>query len=98
MAGWFTLAWGGCSAKTFSTRLTALGSACGYWRQQEWLAGDPSVRLRPRPVPPDNSKALTRSQVATVLPSTPGCRPRRTAGGRPNAIPPGARGPGVVAV
>lgn len=67
VAGWFTFAWGGCSAKTFNTRLTALGSACGYWRQQEWLAGDPLVRLRPRPVPPDNSKALTRPQVATVL-------------------------------
>ncbi len=25
------------------------------------------MRLRPRPVPPDNSKALTRPQVATVL-------------------------------
>ncbi|MBE3012766.1 hypothetical protein IL992_26790 [Microbispora sp. NEAU-D428] len=67
VAGWFTFAGGGCSAKTFNTRLTALGSACGHWRQQEWLAGDPLVRLRPRPVPPDNSKALTRPQVATVL-------------------------------
>ncbi|WP_220505781.1 hypothetical protein [Microbispora sp. H10830] len=44
-----------------------MGSACGFWRQQEWLAGDPLVRLRHRPMPPDNSKALTRPQVATVL-------------------------------
>ncbi len=67
VAGWFTFVWGGCSAKTFNTRLTALGSACVYWRRQEWLAGDPLVRLRPRSVPPDNSKALTRPQVAAVL-------------------------------
>ena len=67
VAGWFTFAWGGCSAKTFNTRLTALGSACGYWRQQEWLAGDPLVRLRPRPGPPDHSKARARPQVAPVL-------------------------------
>ena len=57
----------GCKAKTFNTRLTALGSACMYWRDQEWLAGDPLVRLRARPAPPDNSKALTRVQVAMVL-------------------------------
>nr|BFE37814.1 hypothetical protein GCM10010200_100650 [Actinomadura rugatobispora] len=31
------------------------------------MAGEPSVRLRSWPVPLDNSKALTRPQVATVL-------------------------------
>lgn len=67
VAGWFTFVWGGCAAKTFNTRLTALGSACAYWRKQEWLEGDPLVRLRTRPVPPDNSKALARPLVATIL-------------------------------
>jgi hypothetical protein len=35
LAGWFTFVWGGRAAKTFNTRLTALGSACAYWRRQE---------------------------------------------------------------
>jgi len=35
VAVWFAFAWGGCSAKTYNTRLTALGSACAYWRKQE---------------------------------------------------------------
>lgn len=76
VAGWFTFVWGGCAAKTFNTRLTALGSACAYWRKQEWLAGDPLVRLRTRPVPPDNSKALTRPLVATILGSESPLRAR----------------------
>jgi integrase/recombinase XerC/integrase/recombinase XerD len=76
VAGWFTFVWGGCSPKTFNTRLTALGSACAYWRKQEWLSGDPLVRLRTRPVPPDNSKALTRPQVATILGSDAPLRAR----------------------
>jgi integrase len=67
VAGWFTFVWGGAKAKTFNTRLTALGSACTYWREQGWLTGDPLVRLRTRPTPPDNTKALTRPQVAMIL-------------------------------
>ncbi len=67
VAGWFVFAWGGCAVKTFNTRLTALGSACRYWRAQEWLAGDPLVRLRARPVAADRSKALTSAQIATLL-------------------------------
>ena len=67
VAAWFTSVWGDRSAKTFNTRLTALGSACSYWRAQSWLAGDPLVRLRTRPVPPDRSRALTRLQVELIL-------------------------------
>lgn len=66
-AGWFTPVWGDRSAKTFNTRLTALGSACSYWRAQGWLAGDPLVRLRTRRVPPDRVRALTRPQVELIL-------------------------------
>lgn len=51
VAGWFTFVWGGKAPKTFNIRLTALAAACGYWREQQWLAGDPLVRLRARPRP-----------------------------------------------
>jgi integrase len=64
---WFTSVWGSRSAKTFNTRLTALGSACVYWRDQGWLTGDPLVRLRTRPISADRSRALTRPQVASTL-------------------------------
>ncbi|MFV9458055.1 tyrosine-type recombinase/integrase [Rhodococcus sp. NM-2] len=67
VSGWFTFVWGGRSATTFNVRLAALRTACGYWREQDWLTGDPLVRLRARPMPPDNSKALTQRQIAEVL-------------------------------
>ncbi|MGQ4600726.1 tyrosine-type recombinase/integrase [Nocardia sp. R6R-6] len=67
VAGWFTFVWGGKAPKTFNIRLTALAAACGYWREQEWLAGDPLVRLRARPAPPDTSKALSRDRVTEIL-------------------------------
>jgi integrase len=67
VAGWFTAAWGGSAPKTFNTRLTALGSACDYWREQGWLTGDPLVRLRPRPVAADRSKALSTAAVSNLL-------------------------------
>lgn len=67
VADWFTSAWGASSPKTFNTRLTALGSACDYWRAQGWLTGDPLVRLRPRPVAADRSKALSTAAVSTLL-------------------------------
>ncbi|MFF7941511.1 hypothetical protein ACFZC5_17505 [Nocardia gamkensis] len=51
VSGWFTYVWGAKSAKTFNIRLTALGSAFAYWREQQWLAGDPLIRLRARPAP-----------------------------------------------
>ncbi|MEV0108482.1 hypothetical protein AB0H42_19370 [Nocardia sp. NPDC050799] len=67
VSGWFTYVWGAKSAKTINIRLTALGSAFGYWREQGWLVGDPLVRLRDGPAPPDNSKALSRDRVAQIL-------------------------------
>ncbi|WP_433521338.1 tyrosine-type recombinase/integrase [Nocardia pseudovaccinii] len=71
-----TFVWGGRSAKTFNIRLTALASACGYWREQGWLTGDPLVRLRARPAPPDTSKALSRDRVAEILGSDAPLRER----------------------
>lgn len=76
VSGWFTFVWGSKSAKTFNIRLTALGSACGYWRQQGWLAGDPLVRLRARPAPPDTSRALSRDRVTEILGSAAPLRER----------------------
>lgn len=76
VSGWFTYVWGAKSAKTFNIRLTALGSAFAYWREQQWLAGDPLIRLRARPAPPDASKALSRDRVARILGSDAPLRER----------------------
>lgn len=76
VSGWFTFVWGATSAKTFNIRLTALGSAFAYWRDRQWLAGDPLIRLRARPAPPDTSKALSRDRVALVLGSDAPLRER----------------------
>jgi len=35
--------------------------------RQGWLVGDPLQRLRPRPVPADRSRALTRAEVTAIL-------------------------------
>lgn len=76
VSGWFTFVWGGKSPKTFNIRLTAIAAACAYWREQGWLVGDPLVRLRARPAPPDTSKALTRDRVAEILRSDAPLRER----------------------
>src|SRR6266700_4914962 len=67
VGGWFTFVWGKVSPQTFNVRLAALRAAFDYWREQGWLAGDPLVRLVGRSVPRDDSRALTRAQVTTVL-------------------------------
>ncbi|MEU2032625.1 tyrosine-type recombinase/integrase [Nocardia amamiensis] len=76
VSGWFIFVWGAKSAKTFNIRLTALGSACGYWREQGWLVGDPLVRLRSRPAPPDHSRALSRDRITEILGSQAPLRDR----------------------
>jgi integrase len=76
LASWFAPVWGHRSAKTFNTRLTALGSACSYWRDQGWLTGDPLVRLRTRPITADRARALTRGQVELILATTAPLRDR----------------------
>ncbi|WP_327151563.1 tyrosine-type recombinase/integrase [Nocardia sp. NBC_01329] len=67
VGGWFTYKWGGVSAQTFNVRLASLRAACDYWRLQQWLVGDPLVRLVPRKVAPDHSRAMTRDEVGRVL-------------------------------
>ncbi|MEV0032805.1 hypothetical protein [Nocardia sp. NPDC050793] len=56
VSGWFVFAWGDEAPKTFNLRLTAMVSACAYWREQGWLTGDPVARPRARPTPPDKAR------------------------------------------
>jgi site-specific recombinase XerD len=67
VAGWFTFVWGPSSPQTFNVRLAGLRKAFEYWREQRWLADDPLTRLRTRPVARDDSRALTRAQIAELL-------------------------------
>ncbi|WP_406276861.1 site-specific integrase [Nocardia sp. NBC_00881] len=76
VSGWFTFVWGAKAAKTFNIRLTALSSACVYWREQGWLVGDRLVRLRAKPAPPDTSRALRKQRVADILGSDAPLRER----------------------
>ncbi|WP_405180983.1 site-specific integrase [Nocardia sp. NBC_01377] len=76
VSGWFVFVWGAKSPKTFNLRLTALASACAWWRKQKWLVGDPLVRLEARPAPPDNSKAMTHDEVDQLLDSDAPLRER----------------------
>lgn len=41
--------------------------ASEYWRKQQWLVGDPLVRLVPRKVPADHSRAMTHDEVTRLL-------------------------------
>ncbi|MEV6324952.1 site-specific integrase [Nocardia sp. NPDC051787] len=76
VSGWFVFVWGAKSPKTFNLRLTALASACAWWRKQDWLTEDPLVRLQARPAPPDNSRAMTHDEVAELLDSDAPLRER----------------------
>ncbi|WP_433425912.1 tyrosine-type recombinase/integrase [Microtetraspora malaysiensis] len=67
LAAWFTSRWGGAAAATFNVRLDALGSACAWWRDQHWLAGDPLRRIRRRARTPDRTRALSRADIETLL-------------------------------
>jgi integrase/recombinase XerC/integrase/recombinase XerD len=67
LAAWFTSQWADAAPRTWNTRMNALNSATGYWREQGWLVDDPTVRLRMRPTPADRDRALTRDQVALLL-------------------------------
>ncbi|ORI20694.1 tyrosine-type recombinase/integrase [Rhodococcus sp. 1168] len=67
VGGWFTFKWGNSSAQTFNVRLASLRGACEYWRNQEWLVGDPLVRMVLRRVPADHSRAMTRDEVGRLL-------------------------------
>ena len=57
----------GTQRAIFNARLDALGSACAWWRDQNWLTGDPLRRLRRRVRTPDRTKALDRDRVVALL-------------------------------
>ncbi|MEV4804978.1 site-specific integrase [Nonomuraea sp. NPDC049421] len=67
LAAWFAGRWGGAAAATFNARLDALGSACAWWRDQDWLTGDPLRRIRRRARTPDRTKALDRALIEALL-------------------------------
>ena len=77
LAAWFTSQWDNSAPRTWNTRMNALNSATGYWRQQGWLVDDPTVRLRMRSTPADRDRALGRDQIAALLgDKTPALRDR----------------------
>ncbi|WP_319018839.1 tyrosine-type recombinase/integrase [Microbispora sitophila] len=70
LAAWFTARWAGSAAATFNARLDALGSACTWWRDQDWLTGDPLRRIRRRTRIPDRTRALARIDIEVLLTSS----------------------------
>jgi integrase/recombinase XerC/integrase/recombinase XerD len=67
ITAWFTGRWGSRSPSTFNRNLDALRSAIGYWREQEWLSGDPTRQLRRRRRPADRTPARSRSEIDQLL-------------------------------
>lgn len=64
---WFEERWGTKAASTYNCNLDALRSAIRYWRDLEWLTGDPTQALRRRGRAPDRSRALSRQVVTDLL-------------------------------
>jgi integrase len=67
LAAWFTDRWGAKAPATFNRNLDAIRSAIGYWREQNWLTGDPTKALRRRTRAPDRTRALSRGDVEQLL-------------------------------
>ncbi|WP_440107987.1 tyrosine-type recombinase/integrase, partial [Streptosporangium sp. H16] len=67
VAAWFAGRWGGAAAATANARLDAIGSACAWWREQDWLTGDPLRRIRRRSRTSDRTRALARAEVEALL-------------------------------
>ncbi len=67
LVAWFTDRWGAKAPATFNRNLDALRSAIGYWREQDWLTGDPTRALRRRGRAPDRTRALSRGDVEQLL-------------------------------
>jgi len=54
-------------ARTVNRELSALRSAVGWWRDQQWIDADPTVGLRHLATTPAVLPALTESQVASLF-------------------------------
>lgn len=67
ITAWFAGRWGERAASTYNRNLDAVRSAIGYWREQDWLSGDPTRALRRRRRPVDRTRALSRSEVEQLL-------------------------------
>ena len=67
ITAWFVSRWGPRAPATFNRNLDALRSATAYWRAQDWIATDPSTGLRRRGRAPDRTRALSISQIETLL-------------------------------
>lgn len=63
LAGWFTGRWGPAAPATFNRNLDALRSAAGYWRDQGWIASDPTRAIRRRGRARERTRALSRAVV-----------------------------------
>jgi len=47
----FTDRWGAAAPRTWNARFAAVSAACAYWRDREWITGDPFGALAYQPVP-----------------------------------------------
>jgi len=67
LTAWFADRWSDHAPATFNRNLDAIRSLLGYWRDQDWLAGDPTRALRRRRRAPDRTKALSKSDIEALL-------------------------------
>ena len=58
--------------RTVSRELSALRSAIGWWRRQQWIAADPTVGLDSGQERPDAARPLTEAEVARAVPHSGG--------------------------
>jgi integrase/recombinase XerC/integrase/recombinase XerD len=67
LAGWFGDRWGSRAPATFNRNLDAIRSALGYWQDQDWITTDPTRALRLRGRAPDRTRALSKTDIRTLL-------------------------------
>jgi site-specific recombinase XerD len=67
LVDWFTARWATAALAAYNRNLDTLRSAIGYWREQEWLGGDPTRGLRRRGRAPDRTRALSREEITDLL-------------------------------
>ena len=64
---WFTHRWAAASAATWNRNLACLRSACAYWRVEHWITGDPTAGLPRAKLPPNRTRARSRTAIADLL-------------------------------
>jgi integrase/recombinase XerC/integrase/recombinase XerD len=67
LVAWFGDRWANAAPATFNRHLDTLRSAIGYWRDQDWLVGEPTRALRRRGRAPDRTRALDRKEITDLL-------------------------------